>query len=64
MDLTLQDEAQVGDQVGMSIATEGQGHNYFWHQNQMTVDISDFIDCSQSFFFFFRFFGFGILNVV
>lgn len=57
MDLTLQDEAQVGDQVGMSIAKEGQGqgHNYFWHQNQMTVDISDFIDCSLPFYFFLGF---------
>lgn len=63
MDLTLQDEAQVGDQVGMSMATEGQG--LFDIQNQITVDISDFIDCSLSFIFlfFFRFFGFGI-NIV
>lgn len=35
MDLSLQDEALMGDHVGMSITTEGHcpGHNYFWHQS-------------------------------
>lgn len=60
MDLTLQDEAQVGDEVGMSIATEGQGqgHNYFWHPKS---DDSGYIGFYWLLTIFFFFLGFSDL---